>query len=110
MDQEKKNNGWGEYGKLVLNELERLDESQKETKEDLNKVKTDISKLKELKQDIENLKSWREDVNDVFSPRQMKEVKNEVYSQKNKWNMAIAILGFIQFAMGVILLLTRIFN
>lgn len=111
MAQENNNNGnggWGEYGKLVLNELERLEKNQNETQENINEIKTEISKLKQYKNDLEALRNWREDVNDVFSPTQMKEVKDEVYRQKNKWSKAIAIIGFIQFAMGVALLLTRI--
>jgi hypothetical protein len=46
---------------------------------------------------------WIHKVNDVWSPLQMKEAKDEIYKQKNRWVAAIAIISFIQVIMGVIL-------
>jgi hypothetical protein len=48
-------------------------------------------------------KNWIERVNDVWSPAQMKEAKDEIYAQKNKWVATIAIMTFIQIALGLII-------
>jgi y4mF family transcriptional regulator len=42
-------------------------------------------------------------VNDVWSPNQMKEAKDEIYKQKSRWVAAIAIITFVQIIIGLII-------
>ena len=51
------------------------------------------------------LKAWQDKVNDVWSPTQMKEAKDEVYKQKGRWTATIAIIAFLQILIGIILAL-----
>ena len=63
-------------------------------------------KLNEVKNIEKNLNTnieWIQKVNDIWSPSQMKEAKDEIYKQKNRWVAVIAIVSFIQVVMGVIL-------
>ncbi len=39
-------NGWIEYRRLVLSELERLNEGQEETRDEVRAIRTDIATLK----------------------------------------------------------------
>jgi hypothetical protein len=93
-------NGWSEYGRLVLKELERLNEGQIALKKDIDKKFSDLNeKMTEFKgteKDVQELKEWREKVTEIWSPSQMKQSKDEVYEQKNKWSKVVGIIIAIQ--------------
>lgn len=99
------NDTWGDYSKLVLKELERLNESYEKMRDDMDKrfdeLKTKISEVKNIEAKVIAQNSWIEKVNDVWSPSQMKEAKDEIYKQKNRWAAAIAIITFVQIVVGV---------
>jgi chromosome segregation ATPase len=94
------NNGWAEYGRLVLKELERLNEGQDKLREDFDKqfkeLTEKMSDFKSTENDVKDLKEWREKVTEVWSPTQMKQSKDELYDQKNKWSRVVGIIIAIQ--------------
>lgn len=100
-------NGWSEYGRLVLKELERLNAGQDDIKKDLDKKFTElnqkISEFKNTEREVEELKKWKESVMEVWSVSQMKQGKDEIYSQKNQWQKVIGIIIAIQVIMGLII-------
>lgn len=106
------NGGWREHSKLVLNELKRLGEEQEEIKktinENYNELKSDFTKVRELKQKVDEMNEWMKGVKEIMSTKQMDELRSEVYRQKYKWTIVIGIVGFIEFALGVILVLSRV--
>lgn len=55
-------NSWYEYSKLVLSELERLDDAQKETKKEIN---AKLDQLLALNQTVVDLKKWKEEKAEV---------------------------------------------
>jgi hypothetical protein len=99
---------WADYSKLVLKELERLNDNYEKMRLDIDSRFQDInialSDLKNTKSLVNDQKNWIEKVNDVWSPLQMKEAKDEIYNQKNKWVATVAILTFIQIAIGIFFL------
>jgi hypothetical protein len=101
------NETWGDYSKLVLKELERLNDNYERMREDIDvrfkEMNTVLSDFKNTEKIVLDQKSWVEKVNDVWSPVQMKEAKDEIYAQKNKWVATIAIVTFIQILIGIIL-------
>lgn len=101
------NETWGDYSKLVLKELERLNENQEKMREDFlnrfNEINSTLSEFKSTERTVLDHKNWIEKVNDVWSPVQMKEAKDELYAQKNKWIATIAIISFIQVILGILL-------
>jgi len=118
-------NGWNEYGRLVLTELERLNSRQERVENNLAKLSNEISLVKQeidqhrnvdertfmdLASDIKDINTeftkHVKDVNDVWSPKQMQQVKNEVYTQKNKWTKVAGILIAIQIVFGILLALS----
>lgn len=96
---------WGEYSKLVLNELEHLNRSYEKMKQDMdtkfNELNHKLSELKNMEKPVSSQFSWFEKVNEVWSPTQMKEAKDEIYKQKSRWVALVAIIGFIQIAVGI---------
>jgi peptidoglycan hydrolase CwlO-like protein len=97
---------WGDYSKLVLKELERLNENYDKMRVDMesrfNELNRKLSEVKNLESKVDSNAKWIERVNDVWSPTQMKEAKDELYKQKNKMTAAFAIITFIQILAGYI--------
>ena len=93
-------NGWSEYGRLVLNELERLNEGQNSLKQEIDKKFTELSEkisdFKNTEKEVEDIKKWKEKVTEVWSPKQMQQAKDEIYEQKNKWAKVLGIIIALQ--------------
>lgn len=108
------NNGWVEYGKLVLKELERLNDNYESLKKDMdnrfNELKQEISTVKTVEDKVKKLEDWKDKIDDVISPSQLKSLRDEVSNQKSKWTSLIAILAAIQFLGGVIMFLLNYFK
>ena len=100
---------WGDYSKLVLKELERLNDNYNKMRTDMDtrfsELNLKLTEFKNTEGKVENQSKWIEKVNDVWSPSQMKEAKDELYRQKNRWVAAIAIITFVQIAVGIIIAL-----
>lgn len=99
------NGTWGDYSKLVLKELERLNENYDKMRTDMDsrfsELNQKLTEFKNVEGKVEYQSKWIEKVNDVWSPSQMKEAKDEIYMQKNRWVAAIAVISFIQVAVGI---------
>ena len=97
---------WAEYSKLVLKELDRMNNNYESLRENLEEKFKDIneklSDVKNTERSVQEIKLWQEKVNEVWSSRQMKEAKDEIYRQKNRWVATIAILTFIQVILALI--------
>lgn len=100
---------WADYSKLVLKELERLNENHEKMRTDfdsrLNEMSLKLNDIKGIEKTVNQNSDWIQKVNDIWSPIQMKEAKDEIYRQKNRWVAVIAIMSFIQIVVGVVLTL-----
>ena len=67
---------------------------------EMNNVLSDFKNTEKI---VLDQKAWIEKVNDVWSPQQMKEAKDEIYSQKNKWVATVAIVTFLQIVLGFVI-------
>lgn len=96
---------WGEYSNLVLKELERLNENYNKMRSDIDtrfgELNQKLTEVKNIEGKVDSHTKWVEKVNDVWSPTQMKEAKNEIYKQKTRWVAAIAIISFVQILIGI---------
>ena len=103
------NDTWADYSKLELKELERLNENHEKMRTDfdtrLNEMSLKLNDIKGVEKTVNQNSDWIQRVNDIWSPIQMKEAKDEIYRQKNRWVAVIAIMSFIQIVVGVILTL-----
>jgi hypothetical protein len=99
--------GWGEYSKLVLNELVRLNDNHEKMRSDfdskLQEMNFKLGDIKSIEKNVSSNTAWMEKVTDVWSPNQMKEAKDEIYKQKSRWVAAIAIITFVQIIIGFII-------
>ena len=66
-------NGWNEYSRLVLAELEKLNNKVDSLSEENSSIKQELSKLEQFKDEISTLKDWKGNVDEVSSPTQLKE-------------------------------------
>jgi hypothetical protein len=98
---------WGDYSKLVLKELERLNDNHEKMRSDfdgkLNEMNLKLNDVKGVEKTVTVNTAWIDKVNDVWSPTQMKEAKDEIYKQKSRWVAAIAIVTFVQILVGMII-------
>lgn len=89
------NNGWTEYGRLVLNKLEEQDKALKDFRKDFDEkfkeINDTLNKFQNTEKDVDDLKRWKEKVDEVWSTTQMKESKNEIYEQKSKWLLVAGV-------------------
>jgi len=96
---------WGDYSKLVLKELERLNENYDKMREDIDnrfsELNNKLSEVKGVEKNVQDQTNWVNKVNEVWSPSQMKEAKDEIYKQKSRWIAAIAIISFTQVIVGI---------
>jgi predicted RND superfamily exporter protein len=95
---------WADYSKLVLKELERLNETHEKMRSDfdhrLNEMNLKLNDVKGVEKIVNQNSDWIQKVSEIWSPTQMKEAKDELYKQKNRWVAAIAIMSFIQIVIG----------
>jgi len=84
-----------DFTKLILEELgknrDAIDSLRKDIDSKLEALRVDIQKVHTTERELVELKKWKDSVNDTWSPTQMKEAKDELYSQKNKWTMGYGI-------------------
>lgn len=96
---------WGDYSKLVLKELERLADNYESMRQDIDyrfkEMNLVLSRYEGTAKIVDDQKIWIQKVNDVWSPAQMKEAKDEIYKQKNNWVATVAIIVFLQVLIGI---------
>ena len=97
-----KQNGWNEYSRLVLKELETLADGIDVLKIELQDVKHEITKMQVREDKVEEIRLWKEKIEDVTSLTQLKVLIDQVEDLKSFKIRAITIFTVIQFAMGFV--------
>jgi predicted nucleic acid-binding Zn-ribbon protein len=100
-------NGWGEYSRLVLKELETLGTSIKELNESINDMKREITEIRAREDKVHDLMKWKQRVDEVASPSQLKNLQDEVEDLKLFKTKAVTIFAVVQFGMAVFVFLQR---
>jgi len=100
-------NGWGEYSKLVLKELETLAQGIKDLNDSLNDMKKEMAEIRAKEDKILELNRWKERVDEVASPTQLKELKQEVEDLKMFRTKAVTVFAVIQFLMAAVVFAQR---
>jgi septal ring factor EnvC (AmiA/AmiB activator) len=110
MDVDKGQNGWNEYSKLVLKELESLSVSIANLKGEMQDVKQELIEARvkteqsgqQLDDRVDELKSWKDKVDDICSPSQLKELVVKVDNLNTFKVKAIGVFLAVQFMMGAL--------
>jgi hypothetical protein len=100
-------NGWNEYSRLVLKELETLSQGISNLGSEIAEIKKEIALIKDREDKVEELKLWREKMDDVISPSQLKELVREVNSLKAFKTKAITIVLVFQFILMIAMSLLK---
>jgi len=95
--------GWEVYSKMVLQQLENLNTGMAELRNEIQEVKTQITEVRMQQNSVNELKQWKERIDDIVSPTQLSEMKNQVQDLKDFKTKALAGFTVIQFLMGLIL-------
>ena len=96
-------NGWGEYSRLVLKELETLAGGIEALRGELQEVKQELAKMQVREDKVTELVKWKARIDEVSSPTQMKDLKDEVEDLKLFKTKAITVFAVVQFGMAVAL-------
>ena len=109
MTDELNQNGWNEYSRLVLKELESLSDSISDLNAQLQGVKEDLAEIKVRESRVDELRVWKEKVDEVCSPTQLKELVEKVESLNAFKIKAIGVFLSVQFGMGAIAWYLKLF-
>lgn len=82
MSKPQQQNGWNEYSRLVLAELEKLNTKVDTLSTEINTINQGMIKIEQIKDEVEVLKEWKNKVDEVSSPTQLKELQKEVNDLK----------------------------
>jgi predicted nucleic acid-binding Zn-ribbon protein len=102
IDSPQNSNGWNEYSRLVLKELETLSQGIVNLNVEIQEVKREIALIKDREDKVEDLKVWKEKLDDVISPSQLRELVKEVQELRAFKTKSITIFVVIQFLILVL--------
>ena len=102
-------NGWGEYSKLVLKELETLATGIESLRAELIDVKQELAAIRAKEDKVDELREWKNKIDDIASPTQLKTLVDEVQELKTFKTKAVTIFAVVQFAMATAMALTKMF-
>lgn len=89
-------NGWNEYSKLVISELERLNDGINNLNTEIQDLKGEIKELKVKEDFAKEIWKWKQAVDEVASPTQLKYTIKDVADLKTFKTQAITIWAVVQ--------------
>jgi len=102
-------NGWGEYSRLVLKELETLASGIESLRNEISDLKQQLAEMKVREDRVDDLREWKAKIDDVMSPSQLRELTSEVDSLKLFKAKAITTFVVVQSIMAIALTVTKFF-
>lgn len=77
------NNGWNEWSKYVLKELEKLGEICDSLADEINGLNVELTKISGIKHVINDLKEWKNNVEDVVNINDLNSLKSFYINNKD---------------------------
>ena len=102
-------NGWNEYSKLVLEQLESLSVGIDGLRGEMQEMRQQLAVMKAKEDRIDELKKWKEKIDEVASPTQLRNTLKEIEELKTFRTRAIAIFMAVQTMMGLALAWSKMF-
>jgi len=102
-------NGWNEYSKLVLEQLEALSISVAALREEMQEIKQELIIMKSKEGQVTEIKAWKDKIDEITSPRQLLYAIKEIEDLKTFKTKAVAIFMAVQTMMGLALAWSQIF-
>ena len=104
-----KQNGWNEYSKLVLKELESLSASIDNLNSQIQDIKQEMVETRVKEDRVDELRAWKEKVDEIASPTQLKELIDKVDSLNAFKIKAVGTFVAVQFMMGALAWYLKVF-
>jgi len=101
-------NGWGEYSRLVLEQLESLSAGIDALRIDMQEMRQELAVLKAKEDKVLELKTWKEKVDEVASPTQLKNLVEDIQNLKEFKTKAITGFLVVQAIVGFLLAYTHL--
>ena len=103
-----KEDGWSEYSRLVIKELETLATAITSLNAEIQELKQEIARMREREDRVDELRAWKEKVDEVVSPTQLQVALKEVDDLKQFKTKSVTIFAVVQFIMAAALALTKV--
>ena len=103
-------NGWNEYSKLVIAELERLNDGITNLNGEIQDLKQQILELKVKEDFAKELWKWKQAVDEVASPTQLKYTIKDVAALKTFKTQAITIWAVVQLITAAIITFFKLYK
>lgn len=100
MDTNSRQNGWNEYSKLVLKELESLSSNIENLKAEMQEIRQEMVETRVKEDRVDELRAWKDKVDEVMSPTQLKELVEKVEKLNTFKVKAVGVFIAVQFIMG----------
>jgi chromosome segregation ATPase len=101
-------NGWNEYSRLVLGQLENLAKTIQSLNSEIQELKQEIARMREREDRVEELRNWKEKIDEIASPSQLRLHIKEIDELKLFKTKAITIFMVVQFFMGIAIAIAKI--
>ena len=102
-------NGWNEYSRLVLKELETLGDSIDGLRSELVEVKQELAKIQSREDRVDELRAWKANIDEIASPTQLKQAIDDIADLKQFKIKAITAFAVVQGIMALALALSKYF-
>jgi hypothetical protein len=106
---DKDQNGWNEYSRLVLKELETLSDGIDGLNQEIQTVKQEIAKMQVKEDKVDELRLWKDKIDEIASPSQLNNIIKEVEDLRTFKTKAVTIFAVIQFFMAALVWITKIY-
>ena len=100
--------GWETYSKLVLQQLETLNQGIESLRIELQVVKEQLTKVQAKEERLDELKAWKEKIDEVASPSQIKYALRELESLRTFKTKSVTVFMVVQFFMATALALLKV--
>ena len=100
-------NGWNEYSKLVIAELERLNDGITNLNSEIQDLKRDLATMKVKEDFAKELWRWKQNIDEVASPTQLDQAIKDVTELKTFKTQAITVWIVVQTLFGMALALIK---
>jgi TolA-binding protein len=96
------------YNQLVLAQLQALSQAIEALRGDLQIVRQEITELKAKEDKVIELKEWKQRIDEVVSPPQLSKLVKEVEELSDFRTKAVTVFAVVQFAMAVLVLISKL--
>ena len=101
--------GWDQYSRLVLRELETLASGIKGLQGQIQELKVEIADLKAKEDKVQELSQWKARIDEIVSPSQLKDMHKQVTELKTFKTTAVTVFMVVQTMMAIIVTILKFF-